>query len=240
MKKAHSNPGAKHEPGLEYGVRDDTTWGPKWIDEINVQGTSQECIASSKQRRQYRGDEYGDVLVAWLNEMASSPRNRSVYQRMRRLLKKVFQLANVPDDQTRLQKIATSIEKQLPSTSPQYFVMRTQEVGPQREALDRIRFFPQVVPSGGQTFREQAAVNAILELSLRDLLSNVRSCDGKKCRRWLYARFPHHRFCSEQCKNQYYASKAFKAEHAAKQKQIDELHRSGKVKTKFQMRQSPS
>src|ERR1019366_6013372 len=237
MSNRKKDPEPKHERRLEYGVRNDATWGPKWIDEIKVRGTSPESIANSKQRRRYRGDEYGDVLVAWLNEMAPGRRNRSAYQRMCRLLKTVLQLADVHGDQTRLQKIATSIEKQLPRypVRPQYFLMTTQEVGPRGEALDRVRPFFQVVPSGGQTSREQAAVSAILELSQGGLLSNVRRCDVKKCRRWLYARFPHQRFCSEQCKNEYCASKAFRVEHAAKQKKIDELHRSGKVKMKFQV-----
>jgi len=234
MKEEHSNLGAAHERRLEYGVRSDKTWGPKWSDKINVQGKSKESVASSRRRRRYLGDEYGDVLVAFLNEMALGRRNRSIYERMCRLLN-MCQSSSVPVDQARQQKIATSIEKQLRryTARPQRFVMKTKDVGPRGEVLDRVRFSPQMVPSGGQTFREQTAVNAILELSPRDLLSNVRRCDNKKCRRWLYARFPHQRFCSERCKNEYCASKAFKVEHAARQKEIDELHRSGKVKMRF-------
>lgn len=229
MSYRKKDPEPEHERRLEYGVRDDATWGPKWTDEIKVRGASPESAVNLKRRRRYRGDEHGDVLVAWLNEMVHGRRNRSAYQRICRLLKNVLQLAEVPGDQTRRQEIATSIEKQLHGYSerPQHFVMKTREVGPQGEALDRVRPFFQAVPSGGQTSREQAAVIAILELSQRGLLSNVRRCDWKKCRRWLYPRFPHQRFCREQCKNEYCASKAFKVEHAAKQKKIDELRRSG-------------
>lgn len=180
-----------------------------------------------QRQRQYRGDEYGGLLVAWLNEMRHGRRNQSAYRRMVRLFRTVLQLADVPVDQTRLKKSATSIEKQLRhySVCQHYFVMKTKEVGPQGEALDRARPFFQEGPSGGQTAREQAAFSAILELSQRGLLSNIRRCDWKKCRRWLYARFTHHRFCSEQCKDKYCDSKEFKLKHAAKQKTIDKFHR---------------
>jgi len=227
VKRPRSNP----ERTLVYGVRSDATWGPVWTDGVEQLGTSPEPSANLRQRRQYRGDEYGDVLVAWLNEMAHSRHNRSAYQRMSRLLKTVLQSSDVSDDPAKLKKVAMSIEEQLRrySVRPKYFAVKTREVNPQGEAPDRARPFFQVVPSGGQSFREQAAVSAILELAQSGLLSNVRRCDWRKCRGWLYARYPHHRFCSEQCKNGYYSTKAFKVEHAAKQKKIDDLRRSGKV-----------
>lgn len=213
-------------------LHDDATWSTKLIEKMSVQRTSAEPIANLNQRRRrYRGDEYGSLLAAWLNEMTHGRRNQCAYRRANRLLKTVLQLTDVPGDQTRLQKIATSIEKQLRpySSRPHCFMMRTQEAGSQGETLERIRPFFQAVPSGGQTTREHAAVDAILELSQRALLSDIRRCDSRKCRRWLYARFAHQHFCSERCKNEYCDSKEFKLKHAAKQKITDELKRSGKA-----------
>jgi hypothetical protein len=249
--KGVDNPAPKHVRRLQYGVRDDATWGAKWVDEIEVEDTSPESIANSKHRR-YLGDEYGDLVVAWFNEMASTRRNRIAYQRVCRLFRALLKVPDILGDQEVLQKIATSrpgkikqeikgklnqlkdIGKQLQhySQHPQYFVMKTHDVGFHAEASTHVQPVFNLVPSEGRNFREQSTVSAILELAQMGLLHKVRRCDWVICRRWFYARFPHQRFCKEQCKNAYCNSKGFKAEHAAKQREIDELHRSGKVKTK--------
>lgn len=230
--KVGPDPAPGHVRRLEYGVRDDAIWGPKWIDEIEVEDTSPLSIANSKRRR-YLGDEYGDLVVAWFNEMASAQRNRVAYERMCRLFRTLLKLPHVLGDKKKLQKVVRSIDKQLQhySQRPQYFAMKTHDVGFQAAAPVRVQPFFNVVPSAGN-FRELSTVSAILELAQRGLLHRVRRCDWGRCRRWLYARFPHQRFCDEQCKNEYCASKGFKTEHAAKQREIDGLHRSGKVKMK--------
>ena len=55
--KMGHNPAPDHVRRLEYGVRDDAIWGPKWADEIEVEDTSPESIANLKRRR-YIGDRH--------------------------------------------------------------------------------------------------------------------------------------------------------------------------------------
>jgi hypothetical protein len=227
--KSH-NPATDHSQQLEYGVNDDAVWGPRWVDAIVVEDTSTESVGNVKRRR-YIGDEFGDLVVAWFNEMASTRCNRVAYQRVCRLFRTLLKLLDVGGDQEALQKIVTSIDKQLQyySQRPRYFAMKTHDVGFHNAASPRVQSFFDVLPSATNV-RELSTVSSILELANRGLLHKVRRCGWGRCRRWLYARFPHQRFCDEQCKNKYCASKRFKAEHSAKQRVTDELHRSGKVK----------
>jgi hypothetical protein len=78
-------------------------------------------------------------------------------------------------------------------------------------------------------FRKAQALNCLIYLAEHGRLERLREC--QRCRRWLYARFSHQRFCSTKCQQAYYwASPEWKAHRKQWMRDYRSLKASGKVK----------
>jgi hypothetical protein len=57
---------------------------------------------------------------------------------------------------------------------------------------------------GSQPFMEVGIALTMIELASEGRIRSLKQCED--CRRWLYAKFPHQRFCSEACKESFHSS----------------------------------
>jgi predicted nucleic acid-binding Zn ribbon protein len=53
-------------------------------------------------------------------------------------------------------------------------------------------------------FHDQQMILKVIDIALAGRISSIKQCDD--CRKWLIARFPHQRFCSEECKEHFHRS----------------------------------
>jgi hypothetical protein len=55
-------------------------------------------------------------------------------------------------------------------------------------------------------YSERAFALQILDIADRGRISYLKQCANTNCRKWLFARFSHQRFCEEGCKEEYHRS----------------------------------
>jgi hypothetical protein len=180
-------------------------------------------VSERAQIRQFHGEDRGSFLVDWLN---GETRPRAPEQASRRIadlldsLKKITPYWEHGNPQG--VNLADLVKKY---TEKLKFYKGHPVLGFDSHGRPELHWF-----AAKAGIEEGQALGAIFSLGREGLLGNLRRCD--ECRRWIFARFSHQRFCpGGRCRERYFkSSEKWKAHRRAYSKKLYRLHKSGKVR----------
>jgi hypothetical protein len=184
---------------------------------------SQSRVPKRQAIRQFHGEDQGSFLVAWLNGDTKPRASEQASRRIVGLLEGIKEMTpywkfgnpegvNLGDLQM---KITNKFLKFYSGHPVLWFDSR----GPM------LNWF--AAKAGAE---EGQAFGVIFSLGREGLLDSIRQCD--QCRRWIFARFSHQRFCpGGKCREKYFrSSDEWKAHRKSYQKRLYGLKKTGNVR----------
>jgi hypothetical protein len=188
-----------------------------------------------RKRNVFRGEREGRFLVEWLDDSANAASRerilailydvRKVAGHGKRKSEGVFQLADergiigvVVELNERLAKYK-GVVPAVQHLGSDYWIFGYRYLPPRCPANKKGIFDVFTAsPAVPAVVSEFMAVQGIFALANAWLLDRLRQCDS--CKKWMYARFPHTRFCSNKCRIEHWRTneeyKARKRENSKK------------------------
>jgi hypothetical protein len=201
----------------------------KWKDShtFNAMALSKRHV--SEKRHSFRGERKGKRLTDWLNAGTGKDRQRiiGIVEDLQSMTVWSQQLrarhGHVPMDD-----VLEQLDRRINSRLAFY-----KGAIPQISAIDELgRGVFRLLVRGSSKIKidEWDALELTTGLSKEGLIDNIRHCDG--CGSWLFARFSHERFCTEECRLKHFrSSENFKEQRREYARKLYALKRDGKVRS---------
>jgi hypothetical protein len=160
-------------------------------------------------RHTFAGQQEGAYLVEWLNndelprlgaKRSEQPSEARTRKRISQLIQDLNTSADTYVREGRPDPILNErIDRQLARYALKVKTFHVQDEGKYKTFAEPRWIFGWYSSAGA---RAAEMIFRIVRLGERGLLARVRTCN--RCKRWLYAKFNHQRFCGKKCQLQHY------------------------------------